>query len=730
MPPRPTPAPSDRATEPIGRRGRLRGLVGGYDIERWPITVPIGPGEHVASWLARLAHRYDVAPSKLLEVAGASLTSHSPSRLLTQLDQRGPVLERLLDLPEGAVTAAATVPLTAARVAYMRAYRQRRPVPVTVACRFCPSCLAQDEGRWAAAWSEPLHLACPRHGVYLQARCPGCGQVPRSSGTWMTTSAPPWQCPQRHERATGQGPRTRAPWCEMDLREVPESLPAPAVLLGAQQLLLDLASVPREEGVVCAGIQTGAGECVEAFLELVTEYAAGAGTPVALETCPDRLAAAVTAAHRVLSAPSLVAAAAIADAHGLLDVAGDLTPVGQPPARVRRRAHNPVLVAVRLASLAEQLAPASQLMYRTASDRPRYPASLLPLDPVAAGGRADHTEPQAHASGLALIPQVLWPGCLAEHAAVAGPHGRVALAMGLAKIGSLASWRTIAVELDLPGWVAGHLRHCWDRLRRPDRWKSVMADLEDLYQRLQTTPPAIDYRDRRQVADDHAFLAECISVACRVVVEPAGGDECDLLRRFYEIFTGGDIRYAPAPLTITDSEHYAAYRALTAGLAHDDPVMAHTFELTHTSGRVSGPLHWQPPRTHPADNAQPSPPEPMLTSRDRPYSRRDDEHQLIVAALTAAEHRLSPGEITRWLPGHLERRYGTCTEHARENWPAVITALSKIATGGWHHDDAIHAVPPLHRSLARDCAPRLGYGQRHNADWHNLLPDDEPQHPG
>lgn len=72
-----------------------------------------------------------------------------------------------------------------------------------------------------------------------------------------------------------------------------------------------------------------------------------------------------------------------------------------------------------------------------------------------------------------------------------------------------------------------------------------------------------------------------------------------VLRRFWELFTGGDIAYAPDPLRIAlRTDPYRHYRATAfATLDHDRPLLQTTL---HELGRLSGvgpfpgPLVWTP----------------------------------------------------------------------------------------------------------------------------------------
>ncbi|MFE4825530.1 TniQ family protein [Streptomyces sp. NPDC056672] len=56
--------------------------------------------------------------------------------------------------------------------------------------RFCPSCLAGDGtatqqlhgGPWLKLWHLPIVFACTKHRIYLEAKCPHCGQPHDTQG--------------------------------------------------------------------------------------------------------------------------------------------------------------------------------------------------------------------------------------------------------------------------------------------------------------------------------------------------------------------------------------------------------------------------------------------------------------------------------------------------------------------------------------------------------------------
>ena len=58
-----------RAAQPdpsLPQSRRLREIPGGYDINRWPISVGIGVEEPISAWLMRIAVRYELTPARIL----------------------------------------------------------------------------------------------------------------------------------------------------------------------------------------------------------------------------------------------------------------------------------------------------------------------------------------------------------------------------------------------------------------------------------------------------------------------------------------------------------------------------------------------------------------------------------------------------------------------------------------------------------------------------------------
>ena len=134
-----------------------------------PLRVPPVPGEALDSWLEALARRHQVTVGTLVTALGwhmpgspGGLVAGIPAQVLRRLEQQA-------GLPAGRLDDAVLdryLPLAAAR---------RR------GSRYCPSFLAERDGRWLLAWRLGWMFACTTHGVLLCDTCPSCGQAPAAA---------------------------------------------------------------------------------------------------------------------------------------------------------------------------------------------------------------------------------------------------------------------------------------------------------------------------------------------------------------------------------------------------------------------------------------------------------------------------------------------------------------------------------------------------------------------
>ena len=330
----------------------------------------------------------------------------------------------------------------------------------------------------------------------------------------------------------------------------------------------------RGEGVDLRGVERG-----------------GEGAPFDLGHQPTDVAVRLAEAARVLTQPTLDQAPPAAAR--LLSYSGPHAPLG-PPSRFAAASYNPLLAAVQVHGVRDQLSQADQLMFRTGHPEPRYPATPSPRD----RRRLPEHHPYLPEPDGQRLPQLIWPDLVtAGPWARATTSGRAVLAMALAKIGSTRTWAEIAADLELPPSVASDVGPALGRIERQGHWPSLLTILDSLATRLQAEPAPIDYAARRRAGYDTATLRRALELAA--TTHPTTTPADVVLRHFWELFTGGDIAYAPDPLRIPlRTDHYRHYRATAvATLDHDRPLLQ---TALHELGRLSevgpytGPLAWTP----------------------------------------------------------------------------------------------------------------------------------------
>lgn len=250
--------------------------------------------------------------------------------------------------------------------------------------RFCPRCLRDDAGAWRTAWASPLQRICARHRRVLARLCPRCDRPPFTGGV-IGAECPPWTCAL--PTSVGHLHRRQYQRCGYDLREA-ETTAATDEQVSSQarlgSLAVDAITGPQQTLTRCGSPATTR-DVLDAVLELLVEYLPdGAHLHRISSADPAQVLDGIVAAFQVLGQPDADAdadaetAAAAAAAAGLLHPHGTVTPIG-PGQGLGRRPRNPLLAAIWLRSLRTQLPPSRQLMFRVASDRPRYPtAGYLP----------------------------------------------------------------------------------------------------------------------------------------------------------------------------------------------------------------------------------------------------------------------------------------------------------------------------------------------------------------
>ena len=580
---------AEPAREPRRRGSRIREVPAGYDLDPLPIKVPVRDSESVVSWLRRVSWRYDTPARLLVRVAGSPKELTGTSKVAPRLHNNHQLLDRLGLPADDVARLLASTPLGAATTNYLKEFRRTTPGPRPWS-RYCPACLTGPDPYWRQDWQHPLLAICPTHRNYLLQACPGCRQRPQQNPAWLSRPIELWRCPAPLVTLDdGSTSRRRGPSCTCDLRDA-DPVPAPPAEVAAQHLLLAWADDPIHSSTACGVAITGR-IGFDAMLDLVD--AATNGTPFDLRHQPTDVAPWLAEAAYVLTRPDLDTAAAAAAR--LLSSSGPHAPLGPPP-RFTAASYNPLLAAVHVHSVRDQLSQADQLMFRAGHPEPRYPATLTPKNRRRLR-LPDHHPYLAEPDGR-WLPQLIWPDVVtAGPCGRASTSGRAALAMALAKIGSSRTWAEIAAGLELPPSIITDVGSVLHRIESQGHWPAVLTILDRLATRLQQEPAPVDYPARRHAGHDTAALRRALELAART--HPTSTPPDVVLRHFWELFTGGDIAYAPEPLHIAiRTDCYRHYRATAAAtLDHDRPLLQTTLhELSRLSelGPFTGPLVWTP----------------------------------------------------------------------------------------------------------------------------------------
>jgi hypothetical protein len=595
MPLNAAPAPRKRASQ----SRPTAALAEAHSPARLPLAVRPMPDEPAASWAVRFAARYHVSVRPLLaEVLGIRVEAWRADSFARVLEPHHDLIRDAMNIPNQTPLfepAELTRDLTTCLDTYLTQYHPRawRGRPTS---RFCPLCLAEHDGVWRHEWAQPLAMLCRDHELLLVSGCPRCRGTPWSSSAWLASADPGWICARTHDRRTPPDKRQVATRCGLDLRTA-QAMPAASTDLTTQRLIDRLVSTSgriREAALARPELRRPTFDAVghhfhpfdvlTALLEL-----ADAASPYRITSDPaallDRLRESIpvlgirdtaAAAERVIS--SLGVRSAYAPTLAVRDL--------------RRRKHNPVLGYLAITTMAPTMSPTLQLTYRMASSTPRYPQSGIIWPRAHMPARREETQ-------LPWIPQTLWTGALPDELDGTGYLDRAVSSMLFAHLGNTRSWQHIAVDLGLPAAFRVRPQARVRRLHKQRRWWDYLLALEALFDRLAAAPPPINYQRRRRTCSDPALILRATSHTLRRAATLSG--EADTLvwaRLFWQVYTGGDIRLAPAPL------HQATRLASPAGAPLTDELEPATIQLLqHIRSLIEqalvivddGPLWWNPP---------------------------------------------------------------------------------------------------------------------------------------
>ena len=551
-----------------------------------PLRVPIMAGEALDSWLEALARRSQVSVGMLTAALGWPVPA-SPGGLVAGIP--APVLRRMEHL--------AGLPAGRLDVAVLDRHLPLEPVRRR-GSRYCPSCLAERDGRWLLAWRLGWTFACTTHRVLLCDTCPGCGQAPRGRGGRAGLN-PPGTCPNTIKRTS---------CCGADLRQVTADRLTPGhPVLAAQHwtaTLTALDDTPSAANRVAPGTALGDLGIVASWVlrQAPAGHFAGSG-PQALAAWrewdqhspaarrqPSRSPPASAALTGALAATAMTVLAgsgeqATGQVRALLprrDRPQRARPAGLPAPRWQQL--SPPARGRFLRALDPDLVPADRIRYRTSTPQAAIPDST----PEQLGARAR------------AIPQLLWPEwairLMPARGFAAGPFRSI-----------------IAACLLLPGHPGRATRTA---ITAPHAYRSALAigtqlralaggghdtvltAITCLAGYLDTYGSPIDYQRRRDLIPAATITAGQWRDLCYgAAAHPGETPRHQHAQRYlFQLLTGADLHDPRHALAFTSGHDYSHYHAfadtLPTGLR--DALHAHAAALLHDLG-IGEPVTWAPP---------------------------------------------------------------------------------------------------------------------------------------
>lgn len=584
MRPNSAPAPSD----PPRRRGRLREVPGGYDLDTPPIHITPIEGESAVSWLRRAALRYQISPRNVLYVSGAIKQITSTRAATTRITGQGNAFTTRLGLSQNErEMLRERTSLGHALYSYSRLYQHPQTQGAETTSRYCPACLDTEVPIWPKDWSHPLLALCPDHGLLLLDRCPACDAIPYASPTWLGAPLELSKCTARTPAEPGPGRRVR-PWCGHDLRTAPTEA-ATAEQLRAQHLLLNLAHDPDEQVELC-GITVNHRIGFDAMVELLAAALHSRGTHPLDPTEPTcEVATGLADTLLVLGTTNPLAAGE--HLQQLVLPTDPQAPITLPTGQTSR-VKNPLLGALQLGYHREHLSAASQLAFRTGATHPRYPFTAKKSRAALRHLQLPEHREASWPLTLAQIAQVIWPDSL-PGLKESDPIARAEISLLLAHLGTTRPWSHLTLDLGLPRGFHATLARRIRARRTHGTWPTLLTQLEGLLERLQSQPPWTNYRHRRLLADDHSVLEQALALADPDQRPPA----LAIQRRFWELLTSGDALFAPQPVGIETGQHPAWTRCRQALDREHAALFEAAFQILERSSplRLGKPLCWRPP---------------------------------------------------------------------------------------------------------------------------------------
>lgn len=588
-----------------------------------PIRVAPLPGEALDSWLDAYAHRLQVRVSDILDLAGIGRYS---GRSAGRLFGRKPWVAEHYPDEFSALASITGVPV--ARLAQMTLTQYtgsllavdpdtgvldhsgwaRRIQP----SRYCPHCLAENNGRWLLAWRLPWSFACLRHHCLLADDCPRCRRLPRMNwvkGLWPT----PGFCRATRPNASSLSMRRKEqclfPLAATKTPVLPEESPVLAAQQRVDRVIERVLNAHEREPLSLAERLQDLGD-----LHLSAQSALASLTTT--RELPAQVAAVLTAfpadatllpgprnpSTVSLNSDVLAAAVGITIADQMLvrgphepdrDIARWLLTAGSnsqemsPSSTLKRwQGTTTALQGALLKELDTHLRPSNRFIYRTGSSRPSRPTA-------------------AAASRTSKIPQLLWPGvALRLFPPTLARTGRTMLRFRSTASNLLA----IAGRDDLSHRMARLLLSpdqdsltptpatTIARMRKAGILDLLSSVLGELSLNLDHHGSPIDYARRRQMFTHANLDTPALQHFFDRIGRPRPSAEQQVSLRLFliEILTGTHPLYLPPShrLSARNSHYEAALLRMPA------PVMAFLHEQAQdllTAAGIDEPVTWEPP---------------------------------------------------------------------------------------------------------------------------------------
>ena len=550
-----------------------------------PLRIPILDDESLDSWLETLSRRNALTFSAFLRILGLPrhyitrmLVSDLPISVLRELEVR-------TGLPSGRLDHAVI-----GSGFPFGPRRQRR-------CRFCPQCLAEQEGRWLLKWWLPWTFACTTHEALLHDTCPGCGEGVRVRLPGHTLRFPAGTCTRGSRLASVCGTDlTRA-----DLRPLHSDHP----LLAAQSRVDVLLDGPFAAGTVLSDLN----QCTSWLMHTLddndiqtmgrTVQDRWRRRPLATRTPADRVKPLDAAVSGVIAHAALPFLATPDDASAVHAVLG---------LRSRRDTPNKVIPRGMTTEQWSQLSPGTQRRFLHAGDQ-----IMGALDRVRFSSSTPHArvpQPGDHRASTRIrnVPQALWPGWTVRLMPREGMQENLFRAIAAALI--LLPGEPVLRARGVTDRLGPHLPNAMTvTLQRalksghPD----VLTALCNLAHHLDDHGSPIDYERRRRLIPAAPISPDQWRELCfRTGTQP--GEQLsakttqaprylNAQRYLNQLLTGADLTDPRHPLVLRSAPDRSRYFAFPPSLTLDqrDALHQHAIGILHDLN-IDEPLTWEPPQ--------------------------------------------------------------------------------------------------------------------------------------